>query len=870
MKKHILLKQIFITFVLVFAASMPASAQREVRTWKALDGISPQDTPVTMNVLESTRQYTTYEVQVRGVWLTPQTDGSNTFTRIEFPPVQLGGAGFGRTAWFDFPSLAKQVNIGRARFQNAPAITIPQAVYPTSAIGKNPKTVEEMRKLGIDPAGARPGIPTLRGLVAASRLNTANDLGVKNTRAQGALLKLTHPLAPAGYDAYDQAVITNGFTAPVLLDSDFYQNFQGSYTGTEEPVTGVRRLGAYSGVEVRTPLVSMVNASQLLVYTNLIVQVTHLQGAEDFECPISWDNWMFNVPFLNGEALRDSLTAKGIAIEASRSAHYLILTPRKYRSTLDEFALWKKNKGLNVDFAYVGSDPLNDDVAADRNAIDTYIENIFKIDYCHGLYVLLVGDTDTIPSGRSSRITAEPDYANGDSDHVYAVIGDDLFSSVYVGRLPCKNEAELQTQLDKILSYERSPSPGNWPAKVTLAANSQNDDGSAYVSSSFASKYAAAVNVIANYSGYTDPPTFQVLHAGAASYNVTRAVNQDVVDAINEGRGQVLYRGHGGPNAWVGGWDANGEDFVGATYIPKLNNDAYPIVYSIACQNNRLRSVDCIGRQWMLRDDGGAVAHWGASVNSNTAENHNRAKGVFRAIYESGFTRMGPALAEAERISYVLTGGGGGWENNTFCYILLGDPEMTIRRDGVPYTLGGITGSFTTRDGLAVVQVKDTQGALVPGAFVNIDLGNGVRTNGFTGPNGELELPGIKTNLVSKIGLLSDRLGFRPIRLNPLSRGPKLVPLDSASGQGFRFQFAATAGRQYMIQGSPDMSIWYDVKTTNATSKLIVYEDPGSARTLRLLPGDINIIGGTILRTPITLRARNHYFRVIDEGVAPQ
>jgi len=870
MQKYFQFKTMILSMATLLAATMPASAQRELRTWQALDGVSPEGTPVTMKVLEIGQKSTIYEVQVRGVWLTPQTEGSNTFTRIEFPPVELGGAGFGRTAWFDFPTIAKQVYIKQTRFQNAPAITIPKSVYPPSALGKNPRTAEEMLRLGIDPAGARPGIPTLRGMVAASRLNTVKDLGLNNSRAQGVTLKLAHPLAPAGYDAYDAPGITNGFTSPVLMDADFYKNFQGSYTGAEEPVTDVKRLGAYSGVEVRTPLVSLINASQLVLYTNLLVQVTHLQGTEDFDCPISWDNWIFNFPFLNGEALRDSLTAKGIAIEASRSAHYLILTPRKYRSALNEFALWKQSKGLNVDFAYVGSDPVLDDVAADRGAIDAYIENLFKINYCHGLYVLLVGDIDTIPSGRSNRISASPDYADADSDHVYAVIGDDLFSSVYVGRLPCKNEAELQTQLDKILSYERSPAPGNWPAKVTLAANSQNDDGTAYVSASFASKYAAAVNAIASYPAYTDPPTFQVLHAGAASYNVTRAVDQDVVDAINEGRGQVLYRGHGGSGGWVGGWDGNGDDFVGSTYIPQLNNDAYPIVYSIACQNSRLRSADCIARQWMLRDDGGAVAHWSASVNSYTSENHNRARGIFRAIYESGFTRLGPALAEAERISYVLTGGGDGWANNTFCYILLGDPEMTIRRDGIPYRLGDMTSTLLTRSDIAVVQVKDSAGALVPGAFVNIDLGNGVRTNGFTGPNGELELPGVKTNLVSRIELISDRLGFRPIRLNPISRGPKLVPVESATGEGFRFQFASTPGRQYLIQGSPDMSIWYDVKTTNATSKLVEYEDPGSARTLRLLPGQINIIGGTIIRSPITLRARNHYFQVIDEGPAPK
>ena len=60
----------------------------------------------------------------------------------------------------------------------------------------------------------------------------------------------------------------------------------------------------------------------------------------------------------------------------------------------------------------------------------------------------------------------------------------------------------------------------------------------------------------------------------------------------------------------------------------------------------------------MSMEEGGAVAHFGASINSYTTENHERAKGIFRAIYESGFSKLAPALAEAERISGSVSGTG--------------------------------------------------------------------------------------------------------------------------------------------------------------------------------------------------------------------
>lgn len=50
------------------------------------------------------------------------------------------------------------------------------------------------------------------------------------------------------------------------------------------------------------------------------------------------------------------------------------------------------------------------------------------------------------------------------------------------------------------------------------------------------------------------------------------------------------------------------------------------------------------------------------------------------------FTRLSAGLAEAEQISWNLASDAGAWDNSTFCYILLGDPELTIRRYGIVIT----------------------------------------------------------------------------------------------------------------------------------------------------------------------------------------
>jgi hypothetical protein len=375
--------------------------------------------------------------------------------------------------------------------------------------------------------------------------------------------------------------------------------------------------------------------------------------------------------------------------------------------------------------------------------------------------VLLVGDTDELPTGRSSLIVADPDKADGDSDHIYEVIGTDRLASVYVGRLSVNTSEELQNQVKKILSYEKNPFPGSWPKAATLVANSENDDGSQFINSAFPSKYAAAVNAIAAFGEYINPPTFEVLHAGAANSTTVRATNQNVTDAINSGRNFVLYRGHGDGTSWASGWDANNAAWTAATEVTGLKNNIYPIVFSIACQNARIRETDSIAETW-LNIPQGAVAHFGASVNSYTGENHERAKGIFKAIYQNEFTRLAPALAAAEELSRTAGGAGPAWDNNTFCYLLLGDPELTIRKLNIPRTAPVLI-STNIREGVSV-ELHFPPNVETPSAIHAVaSLKNGARTNGWVVPGEAFIVRGVTAADLAEVHLHADGLPTQQI-----------------------------------------------------------------------------------------------------------
>ena len=777
-------------------------------TWVPLDPKQEPGSPIQATVLETKEDRTILRLQIPGYWVSEEIYAGRKFSRIDFPDLGiLSGAGFEEgSEWYEFPKEFNHPPLSKQKYTHALSVRTFQPVFPEelARMDSFPRTGEEMARLGIDPGGARPRIPVLSGMLAVSSKSTKNALLYTAHPGEVKVVTLPLPLVPAGYAGLDQTREEDvyDFTPPELVDEQFYAEFKGEYAGPETNLSDISRTGAFSGLEVRTPLVKVLSADQLQIATTIDIEILHPDGVLsdlilDFPCPIAWDSWIFKLPFINGEALREALTAKGIRIEASRAARYLILTPAQYETQLQDLIEFKQSKGLRVDVVTVGTGA---DLAADRNVIDTYIENYFKQHYCKGVYVLIIGDVDAVPAGRTSRIIASPDASDADSDHVYEVLGSDRFPSLYVGRLSCNSTEELQVQLNKILDYERGFAVGSWPRTVTLCANSENSDGCRGVCTSHPSKYAAAVNEIVSYGSYTNPPTFEVLHAGAKTSATPRAVNQDVIDAINEGRGQILYRGHGNTSSWVQGWDGSssyGNDFDMTNELPLLNNTVFPIVYSIACQNGRIKTSDCIGEAWMNRG-AGAVAHWGASVNSYTQENHNRAKGIFRAIYDAHFTRLAPALAEAERISWNLTGETGTWDNNTFCYILLGDPELTIRRFGLEF-VGPLKVILEAHQTGSWVRVVGEKGQGVAGALLNLSLGEGESVNGITSQDGVLILPGVPPDMVSKVDVHSERYqwvefipSFRP---TPTPVRPTSTPTPSpTTGPGME---CVTAGDVY-------------------------------------------------------------------------
>ena len=441
------------------------------------------------------------------------------------------------------------------------------------------------------------------------------------------------------------------------------------------------------------------------------------------------------------------------------AGRYLIVTSDVYLDELAPFITHKTLQGFSVtvfsleSLAFVSCGNV-------RGAIDDW-HQLGSEDTDH--YCLLIGDYEEIPMCPSSTIAQDP------GDDLYGSPADgDLDEEVYVGRLSVDDEADLVTQLDKILEYDLDVS-GAHHGKVLLVAHEEDAPG----------KYEGAHEFVRNAT-YAVPPTFTPVYGSQSTGLATNAVVEQEIE-FGDGQGIVAYRGHGSSNGWSA-WNGFGQ-FHKNEILDLVTVGRSSIVWSLSCWNNNLDSavgdVDCIGEAWMEKAQGGAVAHYGSTEVSDTSQNHLLDRFLFEAVFDRGLVRHGQAIAWAEKQMHSNDPG-----QNSWMYLLLGDPSMRIKR-GAPKNLklilpesvevgGGVTGAPY------VIKIVDGTGAPQPGVLVTLfkagQPGTGgpdISANAYTNSNGEAPFTEFPMDIQGQIDVgASDPDGNQAFGVIDTSSGP--------------------------------------------------------------------------------------------------
>jgi len=313
----------------------------------------------------------------------------------------------------------------------------------------------------------------------------------------------------------------------------------------------------------------------------------------------------------------------------------VVIAPEKFSSALQPLIEHKNSFGIlrilkPVDEIYnefEGRDESAQIKYFIKDAIETY-----NIDF-----VLLIGGRKGqrpsfyIP-GRYCILYYADIYKNEDEFEDWDSNGDDIFAEwgeddldlepdVYVGRLPCRYLFEVKIIVDKIIEYETTSSGEEWFNRFVVLGGDTNPG----VGDPFPYEGEAVCDYVSDMMDGFDITKLYLSDGSLTGHT-------ELLDAINQGCGFVLYEGHGLQNR-IETFNPNGDsvELFNNKYIPLLRNKGqYPICVFGCCvtakfdvtllnifNSDRFGNSDCtpeeIGWRLVRKPNGGSIAHIGAT-----------------------------------------------------------------------------------------------------------------------------------------------------------------------------------------------------------------------------------------------------------------
>lgn len=191
----------------------------------------------------------------------------------------------------------------------------------------------------------------------------------------------------------------------------------------------------------------------------------------------------------------------------------------------------------------------------------------------------------------------------GNSDGIYAnwhfgaqrdII--DSYPDVYVGRLACRNEKEVNTMVSKIINYETQPVDPSWFNRIVLVGGDTFDDtdGGNYFEGEEENQKA-----IEYMDGFTPVKCWS---SNRDSGGLVPEPD-DVIASISEGCGFLFFAGHGSPEIWETHWaggpfnrEARTKAINWYDFLKLKNAEKLPVTVIGSCHGSQfnITALDCL------------------------------------------------------------------------------------------------------------------------------------------------------------------------------------------------------------------------------------------------------------------------------------
>ena len=441
-------------------------------------------------------------------------------------------------------------------------------------------------------------------------------------------------------------------------------------------------------------------------------------------------------------------------ISSSDDYQLLIISPAQFEDELSSLIDLYSNRGLitkiiSTDSIYSASSG-QDSQEKIRNFIIQEYQN-YNVEY-----VLLGGDVELIPYRgfychvQSSIVYEDDDIPadlyysaldgtwNDNNNNLWGEIGeDDLLPDVSVARIPASNSTELNSLLNKVISYQNSPvlNELNKPllAGEDLYSNPQTWGGD-------------YLDLLIGYhedNGYTTTGI-------PAEDNIEKLYDRDLsywsgstlISKINQGKSFIHHAGHSNTTYVMRLYssDITNSNFSQVNGV--IHN--YTLVNTTGCDCGGFDHSDCIGEK-MVNIQNFAVAFIGNSrygwFNEGQTEGPSThlQREFVNALYQDKLFRIGEAFLESKIQTAPWVNAPGQWEEGAlrwcfYCNNVLGDPAMGIwTNEPIPiqvnYSISpdtssidvSVTSEGNPAEGLTCAVLKDS---VLYGVGITDTLGN--------------------------------------------------------------------------------------------------------------------------------------------------
>ena len=261
----------------------------------------------------------------------------------------------------------------------------------------------------------------------------------------------------------------------------------------------------------------------------------------------------------------------------------LVVAADQYAADMQPLVEWKNISGRPCSLVTISEIGSNSDTQ-----IKNYIQNLYDTDNLE--FILLVGDLADVTSHSMN---------GGYSDNWYGMLeGTDNYCEAFVGRFSCNSVTDVQTQVNKVLYYERDMPEGLTWVNHGIGIGANEGTGSGHMGGE--ADYVHMNYIRDTLLHYTYEVVTQQ-YSGVGSGTSAAAISADV----NAGASIINYCNHGSQTSWAVGNYSN-------SHVNALTNDyMLPYIISVACNNGQFDGT-CFGEAWLRATNNSTGAPTGA------------------------------------------------------------------------------------------------------------------------------------------------------------------------------------------------------------------------------------------------------------------